>query len=265
MEFKNDSGIIGLALLGSISAFSIWSAANPSIFTISQFTTEQSKKNARLGMNIGLGLCGALTAGLYLAYGKKGTLPALLTGATGVGLYALYEHMLSTTHISNPNNQTMAQQAEYAGGGGGVNGGPGQAGGGIAGGQGGGGVEGGGIGGAGGDPGIPGGRIGNFPGQTGGAARQNVGGGFQPRGYADYYDYYEPYPIIQGQPGQPGSSGAPGRPGIGGSGGAGGSAVGGIGGAGGAGGVGGSGYYESIRKPDYRPIIGDTSAGYDSM
>ena len=51
-----------------------------------------------------------LTAGLYLAYGKKGTLPALLTGATGVGLYALYEHMLSTTHISNPNGQTMAQQ-----------------------------------------------------------------------------------------------------------------------------------------------------------
>ena len=135
-------------------------------------------------MNIGLGLCGALTAGLYLAYGKKGTLPALLTGATGVGLYALYEHMLSTTHISNPNGQTMAQQAIMG----------------------------------------------------------------QP-----------------GQPGQPGSDGTPGMPGIGGSGGAGGSAVGGIGGAGGAGGVGGSGYYESIRKPDYRPIIGDTSAGYDSM
>lgn len=107
-----DGQSVGLALLGSTSAFSIWSAANPSVFTVSQFSTEQSKKNARLGMNIGLGLDMALSAGIWLAYGKKGLFPAVLTGATGLGLYLLYEHLLANNHITNPNNQTMAQQAE---------------------------------------------------------------------------------------------------------------------------------------------------------
>lgn len=110
-----DGQVVGLALLGSTSAFSIWSAANPSVFTVSQFSTEQSKKNARLGMDIGVGLCAALSAGLFLAYGKKGVLPAILTGATGAGLYLLYEHLLSRNHITNPNHETMAQQAERRG------------------------------------------------------------------------------------------------------------------------------------------------------
>lgn len=107
-----DGQSVGLALLGSTSAFSIWSAANPSVFTVSQFSTEQSKENARLGMNIGLGLDVALSVGIWLAYGKKGLIPALLTGATGVGLYALYEHLLARNHITNPHGQSMAQQAE---------------------------------------------------------------------------------------------------------------------------------------------------------
>lgn len=107
-----DGQVVGLSLLGTTSAASIWSATNPSVFTISQFTTAQSKENARLGMNIGLGLNGVLTAGLYFAYGKKGLLPAILTGVTSVGLYFLYEHLLSKSHVTNPNHETMAQQAE---------------------------------------------------------------------------------------------------------------------------------------------------------
>lgn len=107
-----DGQVVGLSLLGTTSAASIWSATNPSVFTISQFTTEQSKENARLGMNIGLGLNGILTAGLYFAYGKKGVLPAVLTGLTSIGLYFLYEHLLGNSHITNPNRQNMAQQAE---------------------------------------------------------------------------------------------------------------------------------------------------------
>ena len=103
--------VIGLALLGVSNSFAIWSAANPSVFTVSQFSTEQSKKNARMGMNLGLALDLALSAGLYFAYGKKGTIPALLTAASGAGLYALYEYLLSINHITNPTNETMEQQA----------------------------------------------------------------------------------------------------------------------------------------------------------
>lgn len=114
MEFKTNGkkAEIGISLLGAISAFSVWSACNPSLFTVAQFTTEQSKKNARFGMKVGVALNAILAAGLYLAYGRKGLFPAILTGATGVGLYVLYERMLNKINTSNPTGQDMNEQAE---------------------------------------------------------------------------------------------------------------------------------------------------------
>lgn len=96
MEFKtNGNGAtIGLSLLGVISEFSIWSALNPSYFTIKAFLKKEQVQNMRFGMDLGLALTGVLAAGLYLAYGKKATIPALATGATGVGLWLSYDQMI---------------------------------------------------------------------------------------------------------------------------------------------------------------------------
>lgn len=112
MEFRTNGNkaTIGITVLGAISAFSVWSACNPSLFTVAQFTTEQSKKNARFGMKVGVALNALLGAGIYLAYGKKGLFPAVLTTATGVGLYFLYEHMLNKVNTTNPSGQDMNQQ-----------------------------------------------------------------------------------------------------------------------------------------------------------
>lgn len=93
---------IGLSLLGSISAFSIHSAVNPSFFTIKAFATENHEENIRFGMNVGLILNGILSGGILLAYGKKGMIPALITGATGVGLYIAYDQMLKETIRDGP-------------------------------------------------------------------------------------------------------------------------------------------------------------------
>lgn len=91
---KGSSGEIGLSILGTISAFSIWSAVNPSFFTIKAFNTPEHEKDVRFGMKAGLVLDVVLGGALYLAYGKKGKWPAILTAATGVGLWAAYHHIL---------------------------------------------------------------------------------------------------------------------------------------------------------------------------
>jgi hypothetical protein len=97
---------IGLSLLGSISAFSIWSAVNPSFFTIKAFTTKEQEKNVRFGMNIGVVLTLALAAALWFAYGKKGLAPALLTAGTGIGLWFTYRHMLKETLSSSSSSSS---------------------------------------------------------------------------------------------------------------------------------------------------------------
>lgn len=99
MEFiktngKADGGEIGLSLLGSISAFSIWSAVNPSFFTIKAFMKEEQVSNVRFGMNVGMALIAMLSVALLLAYGKKGKIPAIITGVTGVGLWFSYDRMV---------------------------------------------------------------------------------------------------------------------------------------------------------------------------
>ena len=123
---KNGNGQMGLTILGSISAFSLWSAINPSFFTIREFSSKKSEHNVRFGMKLGLALCVALGAGLYLGYGSKGKWPAILTGATGVGLYAAYEYTLGQSHKNNPTGKSIAYQGQggpQGGGGGGGGGG----------------------------------------------------------------------------------------------------------------------------------------------
>lgn len=96
MEFKTNgaNATIGLTLLGVISEFSIWSALNPSYFTIKAFLKPEQVKNMRFGMDLGLILSAVFSGGLYLAYGKKAMIPALATAATGAGLWISYEQMI---------------------------------------------------------------------------------------------------------------------------------------------------------------------------
>lgn len=98
MEFNtkgNGNGTtIGLSLLGVISEFSIWSALNPSYFTIKAFLKPEQVQNMRFGMDLGLILSAIFSGGLYLAYGKKATIPALVTAATGAGLWISYDMMI---------------------------------------------------------------------------------------------------------------------------------------------------------------------------
>lgn len=96
MEFKtNGTGAtIGLSLLGVISEFSIWSALNPSYFTIKAFLKPEQVENMRFGMDLGLILSAVFSGGLYLAYGKKAAIPALVTAATGAGLWISYDQMI---------------------------------------------------------------------------------------------------------------------------------------------------------------------------
>lgn len=111
MEFlKSDGkngGQIGLTLLGTISAFSIWSSTNPSYFTIKAFLKPEQVANMRFGMDLGLILDAILAAGLYFAYGKKATLPALVTAATGAGLWISYDQMIKQA-MNEPNTGTSA-------------------------------------------------------------------------------------------------------------------------------------------------------------
>jgi hypothetical protein len=109
------NGQMGLTILGSISAFSLWSAINPSFFTIREFSSKQSEHNVRFGMKLGLALCVLLGAGLWLGYGSKGKWPAILTAATGVGLYGAYELTLGKSHINNPSGKSIARQAQSEG------------------------------------------------------------------------------------------------------------------------------------------------------
>lgn len=101
MEFKTNGngGTIGLALLGVISEFSIWSALNPSYYTIKAFLKPEQIPNMRFGMDLGLVLTGVLSAGLYLAYGKKAALPALITAGTGAGLWISYDQMIKKAMV----------------------------------------------------------------------------------------------------------------------------------------------------------------------
>lgn len=91
------SGTVGMSILGTMSAFSVWSALNPSFFTIKAFNTPEHEKDVRFGMNAGLVLNAILGGALYLAYGKKGKWPAILTAATGAGLWVAYHHILKGT------------------------------------------------------------------------------------------------------------------------------------------------------------------------
>lgn len=101
-ESKKNGEQIGLSILGSISAFSVWSALNPSVFTISAFMTTDKISSVRLGMNAGLGLNLLLALALAIAYKKKGYFPALITGITGVGLWVAYDQMIKKANLQQP-------------------------------------------------------------------------------------------------------------------------------------------------------------------
>jgi hypothetical protein len=93
----SNGGQIGLTILGTISAFSVWSALSPSFFTIKKFADEEDESSTRalrFGMKMGMILDILLGVGLYLGYGKKGLWPGIATAATGVGLWTTYDQIL---------------------------------------------------------------------------------------------------------------------------------------------------------------------------
>ena len=89
---------IGLALLGISSAFGIWSALNTSPVGTVQFAINNPKV-AYQGMNWGLGVILALSAGVALYYGKKGAIAAGTTAATGVGMWMWYDRLIKENAI----------------------------------------------------------------------------------------------------------------------------------------------------------------------
>lgn len=93
----SNGGQIGIAILGSISAFSVWSALNPSFFTIKKFADDNdhdATRALRFGMSAGLILNILLGIGLALGYKKSGLWPGVFTAATGVGLWVTYDQIL---------------------------------------------------------------------------------------------------------------------------------------------------------------------------
>jgi hypothetical protein len=84
---------VGLALLGISSAFGIWSALNTSPVGTVQFAVSNPKV-AYQGMNWGLGVILALSAGVGLYYGQKGAIAAITTAATGVGMWVWYDNLI---------------------------------------------------------------------------------------------------------------------------------------------------------------------------
>jgi len=90
-----DKEEIGIGLLGMTSAWGIWSATNSSPFTVLKFGTNGDYDKLKLGMNVGLAAILATAVGIKLLYKEKGSIPAIATGATGIGLWLWYHYLIS--------------------------------------------------------------------------------------------------------------------------------------------------------------------------
>ncbi len=83
----------GLGLMTITGAFGIWSASNSSIFAVKNWAKdEETKKNARTGMNMGLVAITGLSLGSWLLTRKPWI--AVATMGTGIALYGYYEYLL---------------------------------------------------------------------------------------------------------------------------------------------------------------------------
>lgn len=95
---KNGKMDAGLLVLGVTGAFGLWSALQTSPTGLFKFIAkdkdEQTEKVARDAMNLALGLIGAMSAGLYLVYNRKGLPASIGTLAAGIGLYIYYDWLL---------------------------------------------------------------------------------------------------------------------------------------------------------------------------
>lgn len=91
----NGKEVIGTSILGLTLATSIWAAMNSSVYSVRNFTkTDKDDINARKSMNIGLGAVILSSLAFPLLYGKKGTMPGVITSATGVLFYLYYDYTL---------------------------------------------------------------------------------------------------------------------------------------------------------------------------
>jgi hypothetical protein len=103
-ERTNGKQDVGLALLGISSSYGIWSSFNTSPVGLISFGTDSSKVNVTYkGMNWGLAVILAMSAGIGLYYGKKGYAAAITTAASGIGMWLWYDRLIKEYSIDNPN------------------------------------------------------------------------------------------------------------------------------------------------------------------
>lgn len=101
---------IGLLILGVTGAFGIWSSLQTSPTGLWKFVAKdkdsQTERVARDAMVLALGLIGAMSAGLYLVYGRRGVAASIGTMASGIGLYAYYDWLLKQGDAINNGQQS---------------------------------------------------------------------------------------------------------------------------------------------------------------
>lgn len=86
---------IGLTFLSIGTAYGIWSAWNPSYFTIAKFAgTPEDLQNIKFGMNSAALISAIASAGIGLGFGKRGV-PAAVAGALTTGtMYGVYTYKI---------------------------------------------------------------------------------------------------------------------------------------------------------------------------
>lgn len=79
----------------------LWSALNTSPLGTVAFAGSNLQV-AYTSMLMGAGTIMALAGGIYLLYGKKGTVAAAATGITGVGLFIWYHYLIQQAAAGVP-------------------------------------------------------------------------------------------------------------------------------------------------------------------
>jgi hypothetical protein len=101
---RQDLGVFFLSVTG---AFSLWSATNTS-YTGHMAFGLKDPKSARTAMNLGAVFIGLQTVALLFLYGKRAYAAAGGALATGVALYAIYDHALRSAPAAQINGAPAA-------------------------------------------------------------------------------------------------------------------------------------------------------------
>lgn len=115
----NGKEMIGTSILGLTLATSIWAAMNSSVYSVRNFTkSDKDELNARKAMNLGLGTVALSSLAFPFLYGKKGTMPGIVTATTGLLFYLYYDYTLRELKYEReqgilPSLSTSDMNSEY--------------------------------------------------------------------------------------------------------------------------------------------------------